>query len=490
MSRLDARALTTSSLNWSYRDLHSAAVAVASQLQSLPSFERGDRVLLVVDNSPEYIAAFYGVLLAGGVVVPLPPQSMAGLPIQIWQATEATALMTTTRILNGRSDLRQLESRLIGLDGGAAEALGARDEAAGGDELAAIFFTAGSTGTPKGVMLSHENLISNARAIQQYLGIGPDERPLCVLPLQHAFGNSILHSHLVAGAHLVLDGQPTFPETIVQALKTHECTSFSAVPDLYRMLLDHSSLGETDLPNLRYMAVAGGSLRHELAVEVARRIAPARFFVMYGQTEATARLAYLSPEFLDGSPEGCIGQAIPGITLEVVDDQGRVAPPGVIGELRAKGPNVMLGYWRDAAATAERLRDGWLYTGDLATCEPDGSIVHQGRRNALVKIAGFRVHPADLEEYAVRNLPAAQAVAVPFEKPSVGTRLALYLKPAAGGESLAAPAILARCSAQLPRHLVPDFVQVVDQFPLNQALKIDRPLLSRLAQQSAGRVPA
>jgi acyl-CoA synthetase (AMP-forming)/AMP-acid ligase II len=166
-----------------------------------------------------------------------------------------------------------------------------------------------------------------------------------------------------------------------------------------------------------------------------------------------------------------------------------VVPPGETGELRAKGANVMLGYWRDAAATAERIRDGWLYTGDIATREPDGSIVHKGR-NALVKIAGFRVHPADLEDYAVRNLPAAQAVAVPFEKQSVGTRLALYVKPAAGGESLAAQAMLSRCMAQLPRHLVPEFVQLVDQFPLNQALKIDRPLLSRLAQEKAGRVPA
>ena len=211
---------------------------------------------------------------------------------------------------------------------------------------------------------------------------------------------------------------------------------------------------------------------------------------MYGQTEATARLAYLNPDRLDCSPEGCIGQAIPGVTLEVVDDRGRVLPPGEMGELRVKGPNVMLGYWRDAAATGERVRDGWLYTGDRATREPDGSIIRQGRRNALVKIAGFRVHPADLEDYAVRNLPAAQAVAVPFEKESVGTRLALYVKPAAGGESLAAQAMLSRCTAQLPRYLVPDFVQVVDQFPLNQALKVDRPLLSRLAQQKAGRVPA
>ncbi len=199
LSRSDALAVTTSSQNWSYRDLHSAAAAVATRLRSVPGFRRGDRVLLVVANSPEYIAAFYGVLLAGGVVVPFPPKSEANLLRQIWQSTEAAALITTTRIRNARPELRELASQTIDLDGGTAKAVAVGEEAPAGDQLAAIFFTAGSTGIPKGVMLSHENLISNARAIQQYLGIGPDERPLCVLPFQHAFGNSVLHSHLLAG---------------------------------------------------------------------------------------------------------------------------------------------------------------------------------------------------------------------------------------------------------------------------------------------------
>src|SRR5262249_22805434 len=157
-------------------------------------------------------------------------------------------------------------------------------------------------------------------AIQQYLSIGRDERPLCVLPFHHAFGNSVLQSHLLAGTHLILDGQTAFPKTLVDALARHDCTSLSGVPDLFRMLLDWSSLGRTRLPQLRYMAVAGGALRRELALEVSRRIAPAEFFVMYGQTEATARLAFIPPDQLHSAPAGAIGNAIPGVTLDVVDD--------------------------------------------------------------------------------------------------------------------------------------------------------------------------
>ena len=193
-------------------------------------------------------------------------------------------------------------------------------------------------------MLSHRNLIENALSIQQYLSIDERDRPLCVLPFYHAFGNSVLQSHLLAGANLILDGKTLFPETLMTAMVRHQATSLSAVPDLVRLLLERTSLGKTPLPSLRYMTVAGGALQRELALMMAERIAPASFFTMYGQTEATARLAYVPPEKLTELPAGCIGRAVPGVELEVVDDNGIVLPPGEIGELRARGPNVMLGY--------------------------------------------------------------------------------------------------------------------------------------------------
>jgi len=235
------------------------------------------------------------------------------------------------------------------------------------------------------------------------------------------------------------------------------------------------------------MTVAGGSLRHDLALDLARRIAPARFFVMYGQTEATARLSFVPPEELNLHPSGGIGRGIPGVTLQVADAGGNPAPMGEVGELRARGPNVMLGYWRDPAATADRIRDGWLSTGDLATMEADGWVVIRGRQSALVKIAGFRVHPVELEEFALRRLSASHAVAVAFEAPAIGTRFALFLKPAAGEGRAGVAEMIARCRAELPRHIVPELIEIVDEFPLNHAMKIDRPLLVRVAEQATMR---
>ena len=484
--RPDAIALTTTAGSVTYTQLLCAAEGIAARILSNSRYRCGDRVIVLLPNSVEYIAAFWGVHLAGGVVVPVPAQVESNMLREIVRATEAVQIIASIRVQNTRKDLFGLTTEAWELDSTPeafpVAAIGQAKNSP--DELAAIFFTAGSTGTPKGVMLSHGNLVANARSIQKYLRIKPDDRPLCVLPFHHAFGNSVLQSHLLSGAQLILDGSTSFPQTLVEALAKHECTSLSSVPDLFRLLLDRTALGSVSLPQLRYMAVAGGALPLELSRELQRRIAPAEFFVMYGQSEATARLAFVPPPELTEIEDGCIGQPIPAVSLEVVDDDGRVVQPGADGELRARGPNIMLGYWRDPAATNERIRGGWLYTGDLATVDTQGRFLLKGRRDALVKIAGFRVHPADLENFAVHRLAVRQAVAVACEAAGLGTRLALYVRVARSNESPDICEMVARCRAELPRHLVPEWIQIVDEFPLNAAMKIDRPLLSKLAAES------
>lgn len=486
LARPGAPAITSATGSINYSQLLIAAECVARKLAGNSAFHPGDRAILLLPNSVEYIVAFYGVLLAGGVAVPVPVQTESNLLREILQSTEAVQIIASERVADARHDLQGLARESWDIDLSISSLPGQTSTATSISEndLAAIFFTAGSTGTPKGVMLSHRNLISNARSIVQYLGIRNDDRPLCVLPFHHAFGNSVLQSHLLVGAHLILDGSTSFPQTLVEALVRHNCTSLSGVPDLFRLLLDRTSLGSVPISSLRYMAVAGGSLPHQLSIEVQRRIEPARFYVMYGQTEATARLAYIPPFLLPEALDGCIGQAVPDVTLEVVDDQGKHLPAGVVGELRASGPNIMLGYWRAPEATLERLRDGWLYTGDLATTDAVGRIWLKGRRNALVKIAGYRVHPAELENFATGRLGAIQAVAVPFDVPVLGTRFALFLRSESSSNSLALPEMVNRCRAELPRHLVPELIEVVNEFPLNAALKIDRPLLTRRALES------
>ena len=156
-----------------------------------------------------------------------------------------------------------------------------------------IMFTSGSSGDPKGVMLSDANLLANTESILGYLPITQEDRAVALLPFYHAFGHSIMQTHLLAGATMIVDGNMAFPNTVIDALEHHRATSFSAVPEGYYSLLSMSDLRERELPHLRYMSVAGGALKPDSVVDVTRCIAPAEFYVMYGQTEASARLAYL-----------------------------------------------------------------------------------------------------------------------------------------------------------------------------------------------------
>ena len=346
----------------------------------------------------------------------------------------------------------------------------------GGVDLAMILFTSGSTGAPKGVMLSHRNLLSNARSILRYLPIRDDDRSLVVLPFYHAFGNSILQTHLLAGATLILEGSLAIPATVLQTLREKQASSFSGVPEVYAMLMRFAPWQPGELPHLRYMAVAGGEMRPELADQVSERIAPAELYVMYGQTEGTARLAYLPPK-LRRTHRGSIGKAIPGVELRVVNERGTRVAADEIGMLEARGDNIMLGYWQDPQGTAAVLRDGWLSSGDLATVDEKDFIYLRGRANRLVKLQSNRVHPAEIEDMVARQFPGTQAAVVPFEVDE-RTRLALFCTPPRGA-ALTDRDLHQLCVRELPYYKVPQYIEVLDCLPLNSGLKVDREELAR-----------
>lgn len=464
-----------------YERLLAAACAVREALQTDMRILPGDRVVILLPNGPEYIAAFYGALLAGAVAVPLPPDAELLRVEYAIAKTGARAVLTSHKVLRRRRQHRSALQEVTFNQNALATKLCCELPDSHADAPAAIFFTSGSSGQPKGVTLSHRNLLANAASIIEYLGITPEERALGLLPFYHAFGNSVLQTHLLSGAMLVLSGSSMFPETILDAVAQHQVTSLSAVPDLFQTLLSRTTFGQRDLPSLKYLSVAGGRLDPDHAQTLAFRAAPAKLIIMYGQTEATARLSYLPAEEFEAR-YGSIGKGIPNVELQVVDEQGRCVAPSEIGEIRARGLNVMLGYWNDVAATDQVLRDGWLYTGDLATVDIDGFIYPQGRKSGLVKIAGFRVHPAEIEDFVRREADVLEAVAVPFETETVGTRFALFVRPWSDDRSVPVESLRSLCASGLPRHKVPEYIEVLDAFPLNDSHKIDRLALRRLAE--------
>ncbi len=267
-------------------------------------------------------------------------------------------------------------------------------------ELALMLTTSGSTGSPKFVRQSYKNIQKNTESIVSYLGIRDDDRAITTLPLNYTYGLSIVQSHLMAGARLVLTELTFFDRGFWNYFKETGATTFGAVPYTYQML-DKLRFLRMDIPSLRYITQAGGRLGEELHLKFAEgmRQKGKDFIVMYGATEATARMSYVPGDY-SVSKAGSIGVAIPGGRFELVDvDGGTITEPEVVGELIYYGDNVTLGYAeiREDLSRADE-RNGRLETGDMAKMDQDGFYYVVGRKKRFLKLFGNRVNLVEVED--------------------------------------------------------------------------------------------
>lgn len=274
-------------------------------------------------------------------------------------------------------------------------------------DLALLLTTSGSTGSPKLVRQSYANIKSNARSIAEYLELDENERPITTLPMNYTYGLSIINSHLLVGAEIVLTGHTLMQKEFWQTFKSRGATSFGGVPYTYEML-DKLRFFRMELPSLKTMTQAGGKLSVELHKKFAEYALNSgrKFVVMYGQTEATARMAYLPP---DKALEKCgsMGIAIPGGKFTLADADGKaVADPDVVGELIYEGDNVTLGY-AECGADLEKgdERHGVLQTGDMAKRDADGYYYIVGRKKRFLKIFGSRVNLDETERILKKHFP-------------------------------------------------------------------------------------
>ncbi|UWQ26937.1 AMP-binding protein (plasmid) [Leisingera aquaemixtae] len=368
----------------SYAALADAAAQFAALLPQ-------DRQLIAVEAAadPEAITAYLGVLAAGHAVMPLP----AG--------EEATAARLEERFRPAAS-FRRL--------GGAWQLLAhAHEPAALHPELALLLQTSGSTGHGRGVRLSRAAVYANARAIADYLEIRPEDRAALILPLHYSYGLSVLHSHLAAGASLWLAPGSVLDAGFATALEASGATSLAGVPHHFR-LLESAGLSHALPESIKTLTVAGGAMEPDQVSAWASRMQAraGRFFVMYGQTEATARISYLPPEEALANP-GAAGRAIPGGRLLLRDAGGtEITAPEGEGELVYQGPNVMMGYAEDSAGLARGAELSELATGDLARRDANGLYHITGRLSRMSKIAGLRIgHDAIERALAAQGHEAA-----------------------------------------------------------------------------------
>ncbi|MCI8453923.1 MAG: AMP-binding protein [Lachnospiraceae bacterium] len=268
------------------------------------------------------------------------------------------------------------------------------------EDLALLLTTSGSTGSPKLVRQSRKNIAANAASISEYLELGPSERPITSLPMQYTYGLSIINSHLLVGAAVLLTNRTLFEKEFWEFFKSAGATSFGGVPYTYEML-KRLSFFQMELPSLRTMTQAGGKLMPKLHQEFAEYAAGTgrRFIVMYGQTEATARMGYL-PAADALRKCGSMGIAIPGGRFRLMEDEKtEILTPDTVGELVYEGENVTMGYaqCREDLAKGDE-RGGLLFTGDMAKRDSDGYYYITGRKKRFLKLFGKRVNMDEIEQ--------------------------------------------------------------------------------------------
>jgi long-chain acyl-CoA synthetase len=339
------------------------------------------------------------------------------------------------------------------------------------DAPALVLFTSGSSGAPVGVVLTHRNL-GNARQIASALSLQASDRAMLVLPLSYSYGRSVIHSHLLCGASIYIDHRFLYPRLVIEAMARERTTTFAGVPLTYELLRRHVDPSQLRLPALRQLTQAGGPMNADARTWVRRSFPNSDFYVMYGATEATARLTVLPPAHAL-TKDGSIGLPIPGVTLRIVDEHGADVPRGEVGQLIARGDNVSPGYLDDPARTAETFRDGWLWTGDLARRDDDGFYFVVGRAREMIKVGGRRASPRTVEDVVQQHPSVEECVAagIPDAMSGEVVGVAVVVK---GGRHLEADALRRFCRAHLPGWLVPRIVHVVPRLPRGDNGKVLR----------------
>ncbi len=475
---------------WTYEALALRAGALATRLDGL-GIRSGDRVALLWENSPAYVQIYFAVMRLGAVLVALNPVNEESYINKVLADCEPALLIAQEKFLRRFAaglDPALLPPRLL-LDAplelelaGEVGLLDASEGEApaltgpGPADLAMILYTSGTTGAPKGVCLTQRNLIANTDSINEYLALDATERVLVLLPFYYSYGHSLLLTHVAVGGCLVIDNRFGFPNAVLDTALREQVTGLPGVASTFNILMQRSRLPETGLPSLRYFTTAGGALPPAGLARLRAMLPAAKPIVMYGQTEGTARLSYLPPADVDRK-SGSIGRGIPGVTLAVLDKEGRPLPPGETGEIVAAGENIMRGYWGDPAETTKVIDEqGRLWTGDLARVDEEGYLWVVGREKDMIKSGAFRINPKEIEDI-VQELEGVLACAVVgVGDDLLGEKMVVCLVPGPAA-ALDPAAVLGHLKRRLPHWKLPQAVRFFEELPRTSSGKIRKHLL-------------
>lgn len=438
---------------------------------------RGDRVVFYFRNSSEYIAAFFAVAALNAVAVPVNASYNINHLKYIIDITEPVLILTDKALMNGFAQEDMQNVRILqNLVKWSHETEYAGDcmpyNTGNSAKTAMIIFTSGTSALPKGVMLSHGNLLANTQSILDYLHLTHDDSVLVTIAFSYSYGNSLLLTHIASGGTLILENHAAFPMKVIESLKTYKPTGFSTVGSYLNLMLKAASMDNLGFSVLKYITFAGEATNYHLLLQLQKVYPELKIFVMYGQTEASARLSYLPYELL-AQKLGSVGKGITNVELKVVNERGAQVAPGETGEILARGPNIMQGYWRDEEGTKAILQNGWLHTGDIATVDRDGFIFIQGRNNDIIKYLGHRISPMEIES-CIDKIPGVFESAVVEAKQNGEVCIKAFVVT---DGKIPVDAIHEHLRNVLPPYKRPAIIQVISEIPRTANGKIKRAAL-------------
>jgi long-chain acyl-CoA synthetase len=464
-----------------YRELGERVASLASALQAL-GVKRGERVAIYLLNSPEFLEVCYACFEIGAVVVPLNTRLAADELVFILNDAECAAFITDDSLLPLAASFKP---RLQGIrnfvaiesDDGfddyeslIAEHSGKRPaslsiEDASEEGLVGLFYTSGTTGLPKGVMLNHRNLWMNAMHTLAMRTPEPGAIFLHSAPMFHlATFPAVINNTVTGCAHAILKKFDI--KMLMEIVERDRVTSTVLVPTMINFLISHPDFDKHDLGSLKRITYGASPMPMALLKRAMEALPGVEFFQGYGQTESSPLLTTLMPE--DHVTEGdervtrrlaSCGRPVIGVEVEVVDERGAPVSTGEVGEVVARGPNVMMGYWKRPEETAAALRGGWLHTGDMAMVDEDGYIYLVDRKKDMIISGGENVYSTEVEN-VIHTHPAvreAAVIGVPDEKWGEAVKAIVTLKP---GATLTDRELIEYCAARLADYKTPKSVEI------------------------------
>lgn len=454
-----------------YKEIYNHVIAFADILKE-KEIKKSDNVILYIENSAEYIIAYFAIIYLGAVVVPINIFMDIENVEYIVADTKASLIITSEKrktALLKKGIEKRVETYVMDIN----KLIRNNEIEAPAifNELALVIYTSGTTSKPKGVMLTNKNLNANTESILDYLKLSKDDSVLVTLPFGYSYGNSLLLTHTKVGGLMYLTNAVSYPQKILQLIQAGNVTGFSTVGSYLNILLKQNNFSKETFRHIRYITFAGESTSTNDLLKLNELNNELKIFVMYGQTEASARLTYLEPDMLE-KKIGSIGNPIKGVSIRIVDNLGKEVEQGQKGEIIVSGDNIMSGYLNNSIATKEVLRNGWLYTGDLAYQDEDDFLYIVGRKSDIIKYLGHRISPVEIENQINMHENILESAVVEFPDDEGVSKIKAYI--VLKDKELGFETLNNMLRLNLPPFKRPHVIKVIDKIPRTFNGKIKR----------------